>query len=133
MAFQVADFSLVIEGMPQSVGCIGLLDNDLFSCRTIFHFIPLARKMNLTVYVYFRLRNSMCRNLPIYPCTGPGEDLKRLESGMFHLLLVTHKFPVLQKVYSKFIILCNFSNVSKSCSEEFHILFINPKMEEGDS
>ncbi|PQP99936.1 CST complex subunit CTC1 isoform X1 [Prunus yedoensis var. nudiflora] len=108
--YKVADFSLVIEGMPQSVGCIGLLDNDLFSCRTIFHFIPLARKMNLTVYVYFRLRNSMCRNLPIYPCTGPGEDLKRLESGMFHLLLVTHKFPVLQK-YQDDVVIENSSSM----------------------
>ncbi|KAM1133584.1 hypothetical protein ACFX19_043527 [Malus domestica] len=108
--YKVVDYSLVIEGMPRSEDCTGLLDSDLFSCRNIFHLIPLTRKMNLTVYVYFCLRNSMCRNLPFYPCTGLGEDLKRLESETFDLLLVTHKFPVLQK-FSGDLVIANPSSM----------------------
>lgn len=81
----------------------GFLEYDLFLTRTIFDFVPLATKANLTVCVYFRLRSQLCRNLCFYPFTGLGEDLKKFESGTFHLLLITHKFPALQKVYSCFI------------------------------
>lgn len=74
----------------------------------------------------------MCRNLPFYPCTGLGEDVKSLESETFDLLLVTHKFPVLQKVYSKFGLLNNFCNVFKAPSWSSMCVFTNPKMEEWD-
>ncbi|PRQ20115.1 putative CST complex subunit CTC1, plant protein [Rosa chinensis] len=94
---KVVDYSVIIEGVPGSVDSEGLLEYDLFSTRTIFDFVPLARKVNLTVCVYFRLRSPLCRNLCFYPCTGLGEDLKRFESGTFHLLWITHKFPVLHK------------------------------------
>ncbi|KAM5574673.1 CST complex subunit CTC1 [Rosa sericea] len=94
---KVVDYSVIIEGMPGFVDSEGLLEYNLFSTRTIFDFVPLARKVNLTVCVYFRLRSPLCRNLCFYPCTGLGEDLKRFESGTFHLLWITHKFPVLHK------------------------------------
>ncbi|XP_050378605.1 CST complex subunit CTC1 isoform X2 [Argentina anserina] len=95
---KVVDYSVLIDGMPGFVDSEGSLDYDLFSIRTIFDFVPLARKANLTACAYFRLRSPLCKNLCFYPCTGLGEDLKRFESGTFHLLLITHKFPVLHKL-----------------------------------
>lgn len=96
-AFQVVDYILIIEGMPGQVNYSGLIDKP-FSCRSIFNFVPSARAVNLAVYVEFHLRNTACRNLSFYPHMESGEDLERLESGIYHLLHVTHKFPVLGKV-----------------------------------
>lgn len=95
-AFQVVDYNLIIEGMPR-LADNGLLDK-CFSCRSIFNFIPLARDENLTVYVYFHLRNTTCRNVSFYPRIEFGEDLERLENQTYHMLQVTHKFPALEKV-----------------------------------
>lgn len=96
-ASQVIDYSLVIEGMPGQVEHFRWIQNELFSCRSIFNFTPLVREINLTVYVYFRLGTATCRNFPFYPCKESKEAFQRPESGIFHLLYVTHKFPVLQK------------------------------------
>lgn len=73
----------------------------------------------------------MCRNLPFYPCTGLGEDVKRLESETFDLLLVTHKFPVLQKVYSKFGPLNNFCDFLKLCLGAPCVFSQTPKWKSG--
>ena len=95
--FQVVDYILVIEGMPGLLNNLGLIDKP-FSCRSIFNFVPSARAVNLAVYVQFHLQNVACRNLSCYPRVELGEDLERLESGIYHLLRVTHKFPLLRKV-----------------------------------
>ncbi|PON99190.1 CST complex subunit CTC [Trema orientale] len=94
--YEVVDYILVIEGIPRVLDYSGLIDKP-FSCRSIFNFIPLAREVSLAFYVQFHLRNAACRNLSFYPRTELGEDLERLESGTYHLLCVTHKFPVLSK------------------------------------
>ncbi|XP_024017091.1 CST complex subunit CTC1, partial [Morus notabilis] len=94
--FEVVDYNLIIEGMPRLADNLELLDK-CFSCRSIFNFIPLARDENLTVYVYFHLRNTACRNVSFYPRIEFGEDLERLESQTYHMLQVTHKFPALEK------------------------------------
>ncbi|KAL5558189.1 hypothetical protein UlMin_034400 [Ulmus minor] len=94
--YEVIDYSLVIEGIPGGVDRSEYTDKP-FSCRSIFDFNPLAREMNLTVYAYFHLQNATCRNFSIFPDIRSGEVCKRLDSGVYHLLRVTHKFPVLQK------------------------------------
>lgn len=70
-----------------------------FSCRSMFNFIPLAREVNLKVYVYFHLRNTTCRNISFHSRIGSGEDVQGLENKTYHLLHVSHKFPVLEKVF----------------------------------
>lgn len=99
LAFQVIDYSLIIEGEPHLIDHLGLLDDESVSCRSIFQCIPLARDINLAVYIYFHLRDANCRNLPFYPCIDKKDDFEKLEGGAFHLLRVTHKFPVLHKVF----------------------------------
>ncbi|KAF3446226.1 hypothetical protein FNV43_RR11405 [Rhamnella rubrinervis] len=95
--YEVIDYSLVIEGMPGQLDHFRWIQNELFSCRSIFNFIPLAREINLTVYVCFHLGSATCRNFPFYPRSKSKEVFQRPESGIFHLLYVTHKFPLLQK------------------------------------
>lgn len=96
--FQVVNYSLIMEGIPEPVDHLGLLDNETLSCRHIFRYIPWAREMNLTIYAYFHFRNATCKNLHYYPCVAWNDDFKELQSGRFHLIWVTHKYPVLQKV-----------------------------------
>ncbi|XP_015884731.3 CST complex subunit CTC1 isoform X3 [Ziziphus jujuba] len=93
--YEVIDYSLVIEGMPGQLDHMGLIENELFSCRSVFHFTQLAREVDLTVYIYFCLGSATCRNIPFYP--RKKEECQRPESGIFHMLYITHKFPVLQK------------------------------------
>ncbi|KAF3974532.1 hypothetical protein CMV_002140 [Castanea mollissima] len=96
--YEVIDYSLIIEGEPHLIDHLGLLDDESVSCRSIFKCIPLARDINLAVYIYFHLRDATCRNLPFYPCIDKKDDFGKLEGGAFHLLRVTHKFPVLHKL-----------------------------------
>lgn len=95
--FQVVDYSLTVEGMPESVHP-GLLHSDSFSCKSIFECFPLARKRNLKVFVYFHLCNTTCRNLLIYPSIYSQDELNETENGAFHLICITRKFPPLRKV-----------------------------------
>ncbi|KAF5468328.1 hypothetical protein F2P56_012486 [Juglans regia] len=67
--YEVIHYRLVIEGAPNLVDHLGLLDK------------------------------VTCKNLPFYPSIDQKDDLKKLEGGTFHLLYVTHKFPVLYKVH----------------------------------
>lgn len=112
LAFQIIHYRLVIEGAPNLVDHLGLLDNGPFSCRSIFQRISPAREINLTVYIYFHWAEVTCKNLPFYPSIDWKDDLKKLEGGTFHLLYVTHKFPVPYKVYISTV----FSILLLSCS-----------------
>jgi hypothetical protein len=102
--FQVINYSLVVEGVPNMVDHFGLPDSESVSCRSIFQCISLARETNLAVFVYFHFRNVACRNIPLYQCIDWKNDFKKLEDGTFHLLYVTHKFPVPHKVFSDCIL-----------------------------
>ncbi|XVE94828.1 hypothetical protein REPUB_Repub02eG0043300 [Reevesia pubescens] len=94
--FEVSDYSLTVEGMPESFHS-GLLRNDSFSCRSIFQCYPSARKRNLKIFLYFHLYNSTCRNLLIYPSVDCQDELNEIENGAFHVLHITRKFPPLRK------------------------------------
>ena len=98
MAFQVNDYSLVMEGMPDHLDHFGLVEMEPFSCRSIFESSPLVREISLTMYVYFHLRKSSLQKFLVHPHMNLKDNLKELEDGRFHMLHVTHKFPVLQKV-----------------------------------
>lgn len=95
--YEIIDYTLMMEGSPEVVDQLWLPKNESFSCRGIFSCAPLARKGNLSTFVYFHMCNSPNNYLPFYPCTGWTNDFEELESGKFHLIQVTHKFPVLQK------------------------------------
>ncbi|KAA8537704.1 hypothetical protein F0562_027306 [Nyssa sinensis] len=95
--YEVNDFTLVAEGKPEQVNHFGLLFNESFACRSVFKCVPLSRKINLGIYIHFYLRETKSRNHPFHSRMSWKGNFEELESGRFHLLRVTHKFPSLQK------------------------------------
>lgn len=92
-----------MEGLPDQLDHFGLAEMEPFSCRSIFKSSPLEREICLTMYVYFHLEKSSLQKFLVYPHMDLKDNVKELEDGRFHLLCVTHKFPVLQKVQSYFL------------------------------
>ncbi|CAI0558450.1 unnamed protein product [Linum tenue] len=95
--YKVVNFSIIVEGKPNSPCQSELLHHRSISCRHIFHLTPSARETNLSVYAYFCLRNAGCQNGPFYHSLCSSDSSKELQSGNFHVLLVTHKYPLVQK------------------------------------
>uniref|UniRef100_A0A6N2MFT6 CST complex subunit CTC1 n=1 Tax=Salix viminalis TaxID=40686 RepID=A0A6N2MFT6_SALVM len=96
--YEVVDYSLIMEGMPKVVDRLGLLNNESLSCSHIFHYVPRAIEMNLAIYSYFHLSSVTCKNLCFYPSVPFNEDLQELQSGIFHLIWISHKYPLLQQL-----------------------------------
>jgi len=84
--------------MPKVVDHLGLLNNESLSCSHIFHYVPRATEMNLAIYSYFHLSRATCKNLCFYPSVPFNEDLQELQSGRFHLIWISHKYPLLHQV-----------------------------------
>ncbi|XP_031273380.1 CST complex subunit CTC1 isoform X2 [Pistacia vera] len=95
--YEVIDYGLMVEGIPEVVDRLGLPGKELFSCRSIFNCAPPTRKENLSIILHFHMSKATSRNLPFYPSVDWTNDFKEFESGTFHLIRVTHKFPLLQK------------------------------------
>lgn len=96
--YEVVDYSLIMEGMPKVVDHLGLLNNESLSCSHIFHYVPRATEMNLAIYSYFHLSRATCKNLCFYPSVPFNEDLQELQSGRFHLIWISHKYPLLHQL-----------------------------------
>ncbi|XP_015575646.2 CST complex subunit CTC1 isoform X1 [Ricinus communis] len=102
--YEVGNYSLIMEGTPDLVDYLGLPRNESFSCRHIFHCTSWTRKINLTLYIYFRLSNAIWKKHPSNPFLGWNYDHKELQGRRFHLIWVTHKYPVLQKFQGELLI-----------------------------
>ncbi|GMI92795.1 conserved telomere maintenance component 1 [Hibiscus trionum] len=89
--FEVIDYFLFVEGMPESKHP-ELSSDDSSLPRSIFQGFSFARKPNLKIFVYFHLRNATCRNRPIYPTIASEDELNDTNSGKFHLIYITRKF-----------------------------------------
>lgn len=94
--FQVFDFSLVLEGMPETWD--QMLGGDLFSCGTLFETLPIKRRTMLTVYVHFSWSNVSSKHFSVHPCLSAINSFANLDPGTFHLLQITHKFPLQPRV-----------------------------------
>ena len=95
LASQVTEYSLVLEGRPEMRGQTWMLEDDLFSCTSIFRSVELERQMKLVIYVHFAWSDVICRDFPIHhslSCSAHPEP------GIFHLLHLVHKFPVQPQV-----------------------------------
>ncbi|KAK6939554.1 hypothetical protein RJ641_029085 [Dillenia turbinata] len=95
---EVNDYDIVLEGIPETVHTLQSSEKEAFSCQRIFQGIPATTELNAAIYVHFYVQKASCRKLFFSPCEDSVGNFKELESGTFHLLLVTHKFPALQKV-----------------------------------
>lgn len=93
---QVRYYNIVLEGLPAEVGDVGSHKSRTFSCRDIFNHDPVEREIkSLAIYVHFYMRDATCLNVSL--ClpfnTGSTDNHKRIQDGVFHLVMVKHKFP----------------------------------------
>ncbi|XAR61841.1 hypothetical protein NMG60_11016366 [Bertholletia excelsa] len=95
--YEVNDFTLVMEGIPGPADRLGLHLNEPFLCRNIFRSTPLVREIKLTIYLLYYFRDAKSRNCLSHSCIKDKGNSDGLQSGKFHLLLVTHKYPMKQK------------------------------------
>ncbi|GAB2219059.1 hypothetical protein Drorol1_Dr00006686 [Drosera rotundifolia] len=92
--FEVVDYRLVLEGVPEKMNNALLPDSDVFSCRNIFNPNKSLSETGIGIHVVFPWRNTIRRC--ISSCRGPryNQDLVDLECGIFHMLRMTHIFPL---------------------------------------
>ncbi|KAF5174853.1 Cst complex subunit ctc1 [Thalictrum thalictroides] len=96
--YEVRNYTVVIEGLPEETDASVMYESELcsFSCKSIFH--PPTPKMGIkptSTYVHFYMRNTTCLNTHL--CLPGSDNLTASKDGLFHIILVTHKFPARQK------------------------------------
>ncbi|KAG1326989.1 putative CST complex subunit CTC1 [Cocos nucifera] len=94
--YEVKSYKLVLEGLPMQLDHWQSHFDEPLLCRNIFkHFSHKRTLSQLSVFVQFYLRDTTCLNVASHvPSFMVGSNnLKSSGSEMFHLLLVTHKFP----------------------------------------
>jgi hypothetical protein len=99
--FQVTNYDVIVDGVDEHVDQLGCSES--LSCRMIFNSIQVRREFSTSISVYCLWKNVKCRNFPLYPCVNSRNETKILESGSYHLLRVSHKFPPQEKVSSNSI------------------------------
>ncbi|CAJ2657030.1 unnamed protein product [Trifolium pratense] len=93
--FEVTNYDIIMDGVDKLVDQLGCSES--LSCKMIFNCIQVRREFSTSVSVYCLWKNVKCRNFPIYPCINSKNETKILESGSYHLLRVSHKFPPQEK------------------------------------
>ncbi|XP_027774178.1 CST complex subunit CTC1-like isoform X5 [Solanum pennellii] len=94
--YEVRNFLAIMEDIPMKLGHVDLLQNEPFTCRSIFVNAPLVREMNMPLLLYYNLRNLN----PVHHFTTSAHsqvDFPKVGRGKYHLLQLMHKFPILQK------------------------------------
>ncbi|XP_019702825.1 CST complex subunit CTC1 isoform X2 [Elaeis guineensis] len=94
--YEVKSYKLVLEGLPMQLDHWQYHFDEPLLCRNIFKHFSYKRTLNqLSVYVQFYLGDTTCLNVASHvPSFMVGSNnLKSSGTEMFHLLLVTHKFP----------------------------------------
>lgn len=77
---------------------VDLLQNEPFTCRSIFENAPFVREMNMPLHLYYNMRDVIPVNHHFTICVDSQVDFGKVGRGKFHLLQLMHKFPILQKV-----------------------------------
>ncbi|XP_010438146.1 PREDICTED: CST complex subunit CTC1-like isoform X3 [Camelina sativa] len=94
--FEVSDYNLIMEGLPESMLHMPFLHNSL-RCRNVVNPTPLAIENTLTVRFSLSLGTGSCKQVYGHHSLDWRHDLNEFKGGMFHLFRVTHKFPMLKK------------------------------------
>lgn len=87
-----------MESISDQADDMESLSSESFSCRSLFNNVPFVRERKLAIFLYCQFSDENSRNRSFCP----GLHWKGFEelSGRFHMLRITHKYPVLQKVCS---------------------------------
>ncbi|XP_064998314.1 CST complex subunit CTC1-like [Musa acuminata AAA Group] len=107
--YEVKDYKLVMEGSPHQVDHLQCHFDGSLSCRAIFQHFSHKEKSQLAVYVHFYVRDITWTSFPHQiPSYMDKNHVNCSNDDMFHLFLVTHKFPVHQSLQDDL----SFSNSS---------------------
>ena len=96
-SFQVQDFTIVMQGIPDYLDCSKLLASEPLTCRNIFENAPLVRETKISLFLYYHFGGKTSSHSS-FSSKKSKESLQEFEGGNFHLLLLKHKFPLLHKV-----------------------------------
>ncbi|XP_010061780.1 CST complex subunit CTC1 isoform X1 [Eucalyptus grandis] len=92
--YEVHDYSVIMMGVSQRTGQLKPFDQESFSCRSIFNYMPLVREMGLGISICFHLKDANCIDFH----ETFEDEREELGSGSYHILRIVHKFPLLQKL-----------------------------------
>ncbi|XP_019427330.1 PREDICTED: CST complex subunit CTC1 isoform X2 [Lupinus angustifolius] len=95
--YEVKHYDIVVDGIGELVNHSKLLESWSLSCRKIFNCTQATRKSSTSIFAYFLWKNANCRKFSLYPYCNRTNETGILESGSYHLLRVSHKFPVQEK------------------------------------
>ncbi|KAG8389990.1 hypothetical protein BUALT_Bualt01G0036800 [Buddleja alternifolia] len=89
--FEAKDSIVIMEGIPQKLVDLNSIADPL-SCQSIFNTTSLVRKTNISLYLHQDPSGEDSRSRSLFSdLSGYAHEL---ESGKFHLLMLTHKFPI---------------------------------------
>ncbi|XP_076904587.1 CST complex subunit CTC1-like [Bidens hawaiensis] len=95
--YEINEFSVVIEGFSRDLKHLELLDHEPFTCGNIFNHFRLSERKKINIYINCYMKDAKSINHILHPSVDMEENLKEFESGLFHLILLAHKFPIQQK------------------------------------
>ncbi|KAI3465390.1 hypothetical protein Pfo_022053 [Paulownia fortunei] len=93
--FEAKNFRLIMEGIPPKLVDLDSTIYQPLSCRSIFSNALPLRRMKTSIYLYHCPTDEDSRSHSLF-FDWKGNSQK-LDSGKFHLLMLTHKFPIQQK------------------------------------
>ncbi|KAI5420133.1 hypothetical protein KIW84_044064 [Lathyrus oleraceus] len=93
--FELTNYDVIVDGIDELADQLEFSES--LSCRMIFSCIQVRREFSASISVYCLWKNVKCINFPLYPCIYSKNETKILESGSYHLLRVSHKFPPQEK------------------------------------
>ncbi|KAI3988698.1 hypothetical protein MKX01_027062 [Papaver californicum] len=97
--YEVRTYSIVLEGLPAEVGDLDFSKSKPFSWRDIFHHVQVEKEIKpAAIYLHFCMTDTTCLNETLnHPFkTDSFDNLMEIQDGLFHLVLVTHKFPAVR-------------------------------------
>ncbi|XP_022633687.1 CST complex subunit CTC1 isoform X2 [Vigna radiata var. radiata] len=96
--YEVTDYEVFMDKIDEPVDQIERLGSESLSCRTIFDCSKAERELSTPFFVCCHWKNVKCRNIPLYSCINSKNESETLEPGSYHVLRVSHKFPLQEKV-----------------------------------
>ncbi|MED6146720.1 hypothetical protein PIB30_037260 [Stylosanthes scabra] len=104
--YEVTEYDIFVDDIGGLGDCLELLEINSLSCRTIFNSTQPAieRELSSSIFVYFHWNNAKCRKFSLYPSINKKNESLIPDPGCYHLLRVSHKFPLQGK----------YSNIMKS-------------------
>jgi len=94
----VTDYEVLMDSIDELVDQIESLGSESLSCSTIFNCSKAERELCTPFFVCCHWKNAKCRKIPLYSCINSKNENETLEPGSYHLLRVSHKFPLQEKV-----------------------------------